>query len=151
MKRSLALLLLITSFAHASSLVCISNFSDDFLYGEISLEAELTALEQNSFELSTIKLDYKLSMDETFDDIWGEGHAYKPNYTIKNKLNYNPRVYTNHVKFEDLYSREIFGFLDLILPNKSLSQKDEVFTGFMIMTAMEDHWGSTVQLECRLK
>ena len=151
MKESLALLFM-CSFAHANTLTCKSEFSDDFLYGTLFLKSKLFT-ESNQFKLSSIELDYKLAIDEELTDIWGEGYASEPDYTIINKKSYNPRVYKNHIKFESIYSRYIFGSLDLILPKNKLNKNNmnKAFTGFMIMTAMEDHWGSTIQLNCTLK
>ena len=74
------------------------------------------------------------------------------NIEFINLRTYNPRVYTNHIKFDDIFSRDIFGEVDFILPQAELTTTDTInsFTGIMIMTAMDDHWGGTVELNCTI-
>ncbi|MBH48111.1 MAG: hypothetical protein CME71_08070 [Halobacteriovorax sp.] len=80
------------------------------------------------------------------DDIWTRGSFQAEELT--NYVNYRPRVYTQHDKFSfTANDRNSFGYFDLIIP-KNISQDTTAFTIYVIMTAIDDHYGDTVAVEC---
>ena len=133
------------------NLLCLNNtFAGDYMFGKVSITGTLNLLNTKNYTLKGLTVDYKLSMEENFSYIWAEGNAFDANTIFSNLRTYRPRIYTNHIKFDDLYSHKIFGEVDLILPAKEIEQGTNIFTGYTIMTAMEDHWGATVSLTCTL-
>lgn len=147
-------LLSINAIAQTKQLKCesIDTFDGQYMYRTVSFNSKLAKSGENSFTLSSLRLDYALSMDEELSGDWASANVFDENYTITNNEKYNPRVYKDHVNFADLYSKEIFGYIDLILPKSALNSKLETvnFTGYTIMTWMDDHWGGTVTLSCSL-
>tara|TARA_R110000868_G_scaffold242548_1_gene498073 strand:- start:41779 stop:42549 length:771 start_codon:yes stop_codon:yes gene_type:complete len=101
-------------------------------------------IKQSGFsKLQNINFDYTV-LDG--DDIWTRGSFQTKE--LNNFVNYRPRVYTNHDKFSfTANDRHSFGYFDLIMP-KSITQDTVDFTIYVIMTAIDDHYGDTVAVEC---
>lgn len=103
---------------------------------------------------NSISFDYAIYM-ETMEpqNMWSVGgQTFK---ALANDEGYRPRVYKNHMKFNVYISgiggKDGFGELDLVLPRKILlSVSPNSFTGYLIMTAMDDHFGGTVPMECSI-
>lgn len=90
-----------------------------------------------------------------FYDSYSKASFYKN--TVVNKMDYKPTKYKNHAKFNLYYDLgpeqyNAFGELDIILPLDQLHTKSQTktFKAFLIMTAIEDHWGGTIDMECKL-
>lgn len=127
-------------------LICENSSFDDgsYMYAKVKLEATLSLITGGTYELSNINFSYILSMEEDFSYTWAEANVNKPEYISTNLRTYNPQVYKDYIKFNDLYYQEIFGEVDFIIPKRIKKE----FTSYMIMTAMDDHWGGTVNLTC---
>lgn len=123
---------------------------NNFLYGYISVVGRVSVKTLSTYELSNIELDYQLKMDESSEEIWSEGLFMDKDYSVMNMYHYNPFKYKNHIKFPGLYSHKGVGEIDLIIPAKTLDSLDstENFTGIIILTAINDHAGGSVQVKC---
>lgn len=131
-----------------------SGFYDgSFMYAKINFKSTLKVISNNSYILSAPSFNYVLSMNEDFTDIWASANVSDKNENFVNLGTYNPRVYFGHSKFDDIFSRSIFGEVDFILPKEELNttESKKSFTAYMIMTAMDDHWGGTVDLDCTIQ
>jgi hypothetical protein len=149
----LSLTFLLNTSVHAKLLSCENQdfYDGHFMWAKVSLSGILTKTE-DGYNLSHVKFDYILSMHSDFEYAWAEGNYYDPTYSINNYAKYNPRVYFGHVKFKDLYARRVFGEVDFIVPEDKLNTTENhtSFNAYTIMTAMDDHWGGTVTLNCTL-
>tara|TARA_R110000868_G_scaffold248282_6_gene504674 strand:+ start:2640 stop:3410 length:771 start_codon:yes stop_codon:yes gene_type:complete len=119
-----------------------STSSNSYLEATVSFNGELK--KQGDFtELLNMQFDYKI-LDGS--DIWSHG-SYQSSH-LSNAINYRPRVYTGHDKFSFSYnSRTSFGYFDIIMP-KNIAADSKSFTTYVIMTAIDDHYGDTVAVEC---
>ena len=149
------LTLFCTHLAHAQlskKLICSNNnfYDGSFMYGKVYLETELVVEDVNSFILKDLKFYFQLSMESNFSYIWEEVNVFEENSIHENLKTYNPRVYKNHIKFNDIYEKRIFGLVDLIFPLKEITSPNNSlnFNAYTIMTAIGDHWGGTVALSC---
>ena len=71
---------------------------------------------------------------------------------VKNQVPYRPRVYIDHRKFSlDLDSDNSFGSYDFIFPKEKLIEGKTRFTAHMILTYINDHFGTSVSLNCYRK
>jgi hypothetical protein len=152
---TLFFLLTFSALANAKpvKLSCVNmNFYDgSFMYAKVLVESEIEINDEN-YTLKKINLSYLLSMNEDFSDEWAKASINDEEYTINNYLKYNPRVYLDHIKFKNVYGSKVFGFIDLVLPKDSLNniEENKDFNAYTIMTAMDDHWGGTVSLNCSI-
>lgn len=130
------------------------NYYDgSFMYASVKFESILKVIAGDTYTLSTPSFSYVLSMDENMNDIWAKETLSDRKTTFVNLRTYNPRVYLGHIKYDDIFSRDIFGEVDFILPKDALktTEDEKSFTSYMIMTAMDDHWGGTVDLNCTIR
>ena len=127
-------------------------FDGSYMWGKVRLTASLDVLSGDTYILSKPDFSYTLSMDEDYSYIWAQGSSRDANYTITNLRTYRPQVYLGHIKFDDIFYKDIFGQIDFILPKDKLNTNDDEiqFTSYMIMTAMDDHWGGTVSIDCTI-
>jgi hypothetical protein len=141
------------TYSKEIKLSCVNMNYDDgsFMYAKVLIDSKIEVNEGN-YKLKNINLSYLLSMEEDFSDEWAAASIQDQEYTITNYQNYNPRVYKDHIKFKNIYGNKVFGFIDLIIPTAALTNTEEnkLFKSYTIMTAMDDHWGGTVPLDCSI-
>ena len=130
-----------------------SYYDGSFMYASVKFESLLSVISGETYTLSAPSLEYLLSMNEDMSDTWASENVSDKNKTFVNLRTYNPRVYLGYIKYDDIFSRDIFGEVDFILPKDALNTTDDEksFTSYMIMTAMDDHWGGTVDLNCTIR
>ena len=81
------------------------------------------------------------------DDCWADTPEKYGN--VSNQLPYNPRKYKDHRKFNlNMDSDNSFGSYDLIFPQEKLIEGKNKFDAFMILTNINDHFGTTAGLKC---
>lgn len=79
--------------------------------------------------------------------VWSEANvSFKEDFT--NDPNYRPRKYKNHYKFD--LSKNIFGFVNFLVPFEAFNSPDDRFEAVLIMTNIDDHAGDTVYLKCSI-
>lgn len=129
------------------------GYDDHFMYYSIAFESSLEILSNNTYILSAPSFNYILSLDLDMNDVWASEKLIQKNTRFTNLRTYNPRVYFGHIKFNNIFSRDIFGEVDFILPENALQTTDseKSFTSYMIMTAMDNHWGGTINLNCTIQ
>lgn len=130
------------------------NFYDgSFMYASLKFNSKLQVLSGDTYIISEASFEYVLSMEEDMSDVWARESVSDQNTNFVNLRTYNPRVYLGHIKYDDIFSRDIFGEVDFILPKDALktTEDEKSFTSYMIMTAMDDHWGGTVDLNCTIQ
>ncbi len=127
-------------------LSCSANrvSGDGFLDATIKFSATLESLGDFS-TLKNIKFEYVL---DDRGDVWSEGETSIER--LNNYINYNPRVYIGHDKFSFWLSSRSRGFgeFDLIIPVKRIIDSTEAFSMQIIMTAIDDHHGDSVSIDC---
>lgn len=137
----------LNSLNKVETISCVNDkFIDQngFMFGKFSLKARLHTYNPESYSLENTSLSYLLSMEEDFSETWAEG-SYT-NGSFLNRYNYRPYVYKNHIKFGSLFSDKVFGKIDLLINKADLGKKN--FTGIVMMTHMDDHFGTTIEVSC---
>lgn len=127
---------------------CKAEGSSNSGYLDANIDFSAKLLGTGDFtKLEDIKFSYEL-LDGS--DIWSSG-ATTIEYLL-NYIRYRPQVYTSHQKFSFwLSERNNFGEFDIILPITAIRAGQTTFTGHIIMTAIDDHYGDSVSMECYLK
>lgn len=117
---------------------------DGFLDATISFSATLEVYE-NFSNLKDLKFQYLLSDN---GDTWSEGDTSID--SLFNSIQYNPQVYVGYDKFNFWLSSRSRGFgeFDLVIPVKRIIDNDQAFSAQVIMTAIDDHHGDSVSIEC---
>jgi hypothetical protein len=128
-----------------ASFICTTEKTEFNGYFSIDLKIE-GFLESSSgiAKLSHYQIEYQV-----FDgnEIWSQANINSTN-SLFNNSRYNPRVYTNHFQF--IISKEILGEIYFIVPKNFAQSEDDKFDAYVIMTAIEDHAGDTVAIECSI-
>jgi hypothetical protein len=141
------------AFSKEAKLSCVNmNFYDgSFMYAKVLIESNIE-INEESYKLKNLNLSYLLSMEEDFSDEWASAIINDQEYSIGNLESYNPRVYKDHIKFKNIHGDKVFGSIDLIIPVEVITniEENKVFNSYTIMTAMDDHWGGTVSLDCSI-
>lgn len=157
MKTLLTLLVLTLSLStNAASLTCknIEGYVTQNMEVKVEISGEFDVLSENDVEFSTLTIHYIIDEEENGYS-WSEGSVTNTNFG--NNSDYNPRKYFGHMKFStgvgyDGTEFDGYGYLDFIIPAKQLlAQKKSNFNSYLIMTAMDDHFGGTVKLNCSIK
>ena len=156
MKTLAALLFLSSLGAQAAVLKCEQNdgWQTNDLWVTALVSGEFQAVSDKEVVFDDAVFAYKLydSDHMSSKSIWSQGaQLYK---SLGNSLSYNPRKYKGHMKFSvyvDDRDTKGYGYLDLIVPaDKMLAAKKSEFTGYLIMTWMDDHFGGTAKLNCKI-
>jgi hypothetical protein len=129
------------------------NFNDNgynvevFLQGEVYEKSPHLELTWNGFfRLTSPDM---MSVDGSKVAPW----AFKANSEdrLLNHLNYKARKYVNHVRFPVDF-RETAGTTQLIMPKEGLTRlesfESKPFQAYLIMNHIQDHFGTTVPLDC---
>jgi hypothetical protein len=155
-KLILGLLLLATFTSHASELICEQLEGDGSQGFTVTAEikGEFQVLGDNKAVFEQLDTQYQILEGGLGSEAWSRGTSVETD--LANKENYRPRVYTGHMKFSYYVgsnSSEGFGDLDLIVPSEELTAavSGSTFTSYLIMTYMDDHYGDTISLNCKIK
>ncbi len=128
------------------NITCEANnvSGDGFLDSTIYFRADLETYGSFS-SLKNLKFNFKLTDG---DDTWSEGDTSFASLT--NSIHYNPYVYHGHDKFNFWLSSRSRGFgdFDLIIPVNRIIDNSEAFSAQVIMTAIDDHHGDSVSVDC---
>lgn len=155
------LVLLSLAFATTSSAALMYNFECGKYQHQISTSDWMTANLLIQGNMVVEGETYTLKSWEGYYHILDVGADPATPYTwafaagkgkdLVNLSTYRPRKYKNHIKLEIPFSsfNMSYGQTDLILPKMDQIGGKTNFTGFMIMTAIEDHMGDTIPLNCQ--
>lgn len=136
----------LSALSDVKTINCINDyFISDFMFGKIDFKAKLHFFQNNSYALKQTSLSYLLSQQEDLSDIWAKG-SYSGGEFL-NRYNYRPHVYKNHIKFGDVFSKEVFGTIDILIKKTDLKKKN--FKAIVILSNMDDHFGDTVEVSCQ--
>lgn len=141
-------LILNISFANAANeigFLCSANV-DEF-GGSFELKTVVKGYlvkKQNGAVLSGYDFKYKV-LDGNY--VWSEANV-SFDADFENDSNYKPRKYKNHYKFD--LSKDIFGFVNFLVPFDAFNSPDDRFNAVLIMTNIDDHAGDTVYLNCSI-
>jgi hypothetical protein len=137
--------LLTASLSHAAITYELSCFNDeiytDLGQASLALTTKVIVKGHNDYYLKNGFFKFFI------EDAWTDQTVKITE--VKNYKKYRPRVYTQHAKFPNI-SNDFNGKADLIIPHAALNEGKLHFTGIFILTWVEDHWGGTVDAECRL-
>ncbi len=152
------LLLLFSSSTFGAELVCNQNeyWPTQGMWVNAATSAHIDVISESKVILRDLKLDYTI-----FEDIKPEEYIWsKGSQTVEeesNIINYNPRKYKNHMKFSinvnGIGNENGFGLVDLIIPTKELTAAkiNSNFEAYVIMTWMDDHFGGTTKVYCKIQ
>ena len=124
------------------------------LYVKAQTSSEIEIISEKEVNLKNFKVEYSLIYDlNEPNSVWSQGSSFES--IIPNMENYNPRKYKNHMKFSMSVSNgtsEGYGYLDLIVPTETLINLDDSkeFKSYLIMSWMDDHFGGTALLNCKI-
>jgi hypothetical protein len=135
----------LASAANEIGFLCTANV-DEF-GGSFKLETVVKGYlvkKQNGAILSGYDFKYQV-LDGTY--VWSEADV-SFDADLENDRNYRPRKYKNHYKFD--LSKNIFGFVNFLVPFEAFNSSDDRFEAVLIMTNIDDHAGDTVYLNCSI-
>ncbi|WP_127716320.1 hypothetical protein [Halobacteriovorax sp. HLS] len=147
--------ILLTMNLHGATLNCVQNGQEtQGMLVKAEVDGDFSVVSKKEVIFTHVTFDYTIDEGEHYS--WSKGRETLSN--LVNKLNYRPRKYIGHLKFSVLvngYDREEypgFGYLELIVPSdKITSFTSESFTSYLILTSMDDHFGGTISLDCKIK
>lgn len=159
MKCLLGLSLFLAAFSsQAARLNCAQTkgWATVDMWAVASVQGEYQTLSADRAAFSDIRFDYKVYWEAGMDanDLWAQG--FQSYVDLANEPNYSPRKYKDHMKFQVWVNASEpgsgFGDLDLIVPQKEImAAKAADFTGYLIMSWIDDSWGGTVKLDCSIE
>jgi len=92
---------------------------------------------------------YEIDCNESKQNCWTRNKGEEGR--TSNVSNYKPRKYKDHMKFNlDLSNNDSFGDFDFIFPNRKLFTGKKKFNAYLIMSWVDDHFGTTVTLNCEM-
>lgn len=148
----LSLLFAFTAAAKGGKLVCQTGEEGSYSQGAevvATVTGDLVTSGDNDYTLTNLEIDYKIYFDSDRSYVWSEGKdsALK----VENKKDYKPRVYKGYAKFQNPW-KKIFGYVDFIVPKNRLNNPEQevMFSSFLIMSWMDDHWGGTINVLCSI-
>ncbi|MCB0386030.1 MAG: hypothetical protein KDD43_11605 [Bdellovibrionales bacterium] len=114
--------------------------------GEMTLKDDIYTLKNWEGYYHLVDTDSSVNTPYTWAFASGRGDELSP------VANYRPRKYKDHLKLEIPFSDfgMSFGETDLIFPKFELIKGKENVPAYLVMTAIEDHFGATVPLDCRI-
>lgn len=147
----IALLILASTHLHAANTYTLTCAEDD-IYTDmgtatLNFNAKIRVNGKNDYVITSGKLEFIID-NKALSSYWTEQNV-KIN-RVANNPNYKPRIYKNYANFPSI-SKEFSGTIDLLLPHKELLNGEEKITAFFIMAEVEDHWGDTLGLDCKLQ
>ena len=109
----------------------------------MSVNSTIKVFGENDYVLEGGRLTFFI------EDAWTDQNVEV--VAVSNYKNYNPRVYHGHAKFSGV-GKHFSGDVDFLVPHAALlSAGAKTFTGVFILSWVEDHWGSTVSVDCTLE
>ncbi len=87
---------------------------------------------------------YSYQNDKLF--IWAQG--YQNGETIDNDPSYRPRKYKDHLRYD--LGLDNIGSTQFLLPVKKIEEGEPLFRTVMIMSWIQDHFGTTLPMVCQL-
>lgn len=114
--------------------------------GQMNLKDDQYTLKNWEGYYHLVDTDSSVNTPYTWAFASGRGDAISP------VAHYRPRKYKDHIKLEIPFSDfgMSFGETDLIFPKLELVKGKENVAAYLVMTAIEDHFGATVPLDCRV-
>jgi hypothetical protein len=135
------------------------NYSSDQFEVTLNVDSKFTT-SRDFYELKNVKLDLRLDVLNDSEIFYKfKGIAFG---TTRHNPFYAPRVYKDHLQFSpnfiapqydiETYEGHLQGDLKLIIPEKVFQSPlyNRIFKAYAILTSIDDHWGDTVELECRV-
>lgn len=146
----ISLLILASTQSYAAETYTLTCANDD-IYTDmgtatLNLTAKIKVNGKNNYVITSGKLEFLID-NKALSSYWTEQNV-KLN-RVANDPNYKPRTYKGYTKFPSI-SKEFSGNVDLLLPHKELYSGEENITAVFIMSEVEDHWGDTLGLDCKL-
>jgi hypothetical protein len=135
----------LASAANEIGFLCTANV--DGFGGSFKLKTVLKGYlvkKQKGAVLSGYDFKYKV-LDGNY--VWSEANV-SFDTDLENDSDYKPRKYKNHYKFD--ISKDIFGFVNFLVPFEAFNSSDDRFKAVLIMTSIDDHAGDTVHLNCSI-
>tara|TARA_Y100000768_G_C23700898_1_gene551309 strand:+ start:139 stop:672 length:534 start_codon:yes stop_codon:yes gene_type:complete len=154
MKFLLLSLLLLPFYSLASTKIeCVQakGWETNEMFVKASLAAKLEILSNKNVLLQNLTLSYSIHDDKLSSYAWSEGQSHFT--SVNNNPNYTPRKYLNYFQFQTYISSHDslgYGYIDILLPKEAIMTQQESFNAYLQMTGMDDHFGGTIKIYCRL-
>lgn len=148
---------LIAFSSQAAVLNCVQTkgWKTEGMWVTSNVSGEYEVISDKQAKFSEVSFNYRIFWDASLaeDSVWSKGEQTFTDLT--NSLSYSPRKYKDHIRFSayvnGMASGSGYGDLGLIVPAKEiLAAESADFTGYLMMTWMDDHYGGTVKLNCSL-
>lgn len=121
-----------------------SNIYTDLGTATLNLQTSLTIKNENDYVIS----------GGTFELIIGDDWSNQKVILTQtaNQKNYRPRTYTGYIKFPDFAGNKFCcGGADLLIKKEDIHSEKQNIQAIFILSAVEDHWGDTLSVDCILK